>query len=57
MRINGTWRDNGTFIGFDYEHQHWYETAPDAERDCLKPLGSASNPYAVVPPNADIIPD
>ncbi len=57
MRINGTWRDDGTFIGFDYAHQHWYDTDPDGEHDIMAPPGTARNPIAVIPVGAEIVPD
>ena len=56
-RINGTWRDDGTFVGFDYANQHWYDTAPTAKRDLSRPLGTASNPIPTVSARDDIIPD
>ena len=61
--IRGTWRDDGTFIGFDYEHQNWYDTQDRASKLCdpyYSPrarLGNASNPITVISARDNIIPD
>ena len=55
--IRGTWRNDGSFIGFDYHHQHWFDTAETANRDPAYPQGSASNPIASISARDNIIPD
>ena len=55
--VRGTWRSDGTFIGFDYGNQHWYDTAESAKRDPAFPQGSANNPIAFISASDDIIPD
>ena len=59
MRINGAYRPDGSFIGFDYENQNWYETGGRIGNPAVfagNP-GSASNPIPVIPTDAEIIPD
>lgn len=55
--IHGTWRDDGTFIGFDYVHQHWYDTSETCGRDRSRPAGSAANPIEFISARDNIIPD
>lgn len=44
--VHGEYRPDGSWIGYDYAHQHWIDTSPTAERDSNYPAGSACNPLA-----------
>lgn len=48
MTIRGDYRQDGTFIGFDYASQCWIDTG-STERDTSAKPGSASNPLHELP--------
>lgn len=43
-RVRGIYRNDQSFIGFDYTDQAWIDTSPSCSRDPTAPLGSARNP-------------
>lgn len=47
--FHGAQRKNGSIIGYDYTHQAWIDTSPEAERDETYKPGSANNPLAEFP--------
>lgn len=49
MSIRGAYRQDGSWIGYDYERQAWIDTSPSADRDETCSLGSACNPLASIP--------
>ena len=48
--LQGEYRADGTWIGYDYDRQEWIDTSPDAERDGAYPIGSACNPRVTLFP-------
>lgn len=55
--IYGEYRPDGTWIGYDYDEQHWIDTAPYTQRDPAYPAGSACNPLAQIPADAHLYSD
>lgn len=49
MSLQGAYRKDGSWIGFDYDRQVWIDTDPKAERDPTRKLGSACNPLPIKP--------
>ena len=49
MSMHGEYRQDGSWIGFDYDRQVWIDTSPVTARDTTKTPGSASNPLDYVP--------
>lgn len=49
--IRGSYRPDGSYIGYDYGRQVWVDTSPAAQRDQGSKPGSALHPLAAVPDN------
>ena len=46
MSEHGAYRNDGSWIGYDYAAQAWIDTSPSAVRDESAPAGSARNPFS-----------
>ena len=49
--IRGSYRPDGSYIGYDYGRQAWVDTRESTPRDVTCEPGSARNPLAEIPDN------
>ena len=55
--LHGAYRADGTFIGFDYENQHWIDTAYSGGYGPGAAPGSARTPLNTISARDTIIED